>query len=80
MTVAPQIIASKRDALLIDVDNSGAPSHGDTVVYNITIINTGNVSATDVIFQDKPDPLTTLVAGTVQTNQGTVTTGNTNGD
>src|SRR5439155_15478942 len=42
----------------------------------MTIVNSGNSAATGVTFTDTPDPNTTLVAGSVTTNRGTVTGGN----
>ncbi|MFN8485318.1 MAG: hypothetical protein U0768_19950 [Anaerolineae bacterium] len=73
---APIINATKRDFLAVDADNNGIPSPGDTLLYTVTIANTGNAAATAVVFTDTPDANTTLVSGSVQTSQGTVTGGN----
>ncbi len=54
---------------------------GDTISYNIVVSNTGNSPAFDVDLEDLlADANLSLVAGTVITTQGTVTTGNTGGD
>lgn len=80
LITTPRLDAFKSDALLIDVDLNGVPSPGDTLVYNMNIANNGNSAATNVIFQDTPDPNTALVIGSVVTNQGSVVKGNTAGD
>jgi large repetitive protein len=76
----PVLSADKTDILFIDTNHSGAPGAGDTLVYLITIANNGNVPATGVTFTDTPDVITTLVAGSVKTSQGSVTKGNSAGD
>ena len=80
VTAAPVLEATKTDALFIDADDNGVPSPGDTLLYQIIIINSGSGVATGVVFDDTVDPNTTLVNGTVQTSQGMVTSGNTPGD
>jgi uncharacterized repeat protein (TIGR01451 family) len=80
VVVIPNIEAYKADELLVDADGDLMPSPGDTLVYGVTIVNSGNAAATGVVFSDTPDPNTTLVVGSVQTSQGTVTRGNTAGD
>jgi uncharacterized repeat protein (TIGR01451 family) len=80
ITLAPRIIASKIDKLFVDADKNGAPSPGDTLLYQITIQNTGNGAAPGMTFSDVPDPNTKLVVGSVQTSQGAVTKGNAAGD
>lgn len=77
---APLIDVFKADSLLIDADGDGFASPGDTLVYDITVLNNGNTSATDVIFTDTPDANTTLVSGSVRSDQGTITSGNNAGD
>ena len=77
VVAAPQLSASKSDALVIDTDANGSPSAGDTLQYQVTIRNTGNSAAPNVQFSDSPDSNTTLVTGSVQTSQGTITGGNT---
>lgn len=65
---------------MADNDGNGFASVGDVLLYTITIGNTGGSDAEGVVFTDSPDPNTTVVAGSVTTTQGTVTTGNTAGD
>ena len=71
----PVLSASKVDSLFIDADGSGNPSPGDTLLYQITVRNTGNGPATAVVLNDTPDTNTTLVPGSVQTSQGTIDNG-----
>ncbi len=80
ISAAPVLEASKRDSLAVDADGDGLPSPGDTLLYNITIHNSGNGAATGVIFADTPGANTALVVGSVQTSAGTVTLGNTTGN
>jgi uncharacterized repeat protein (TIGR01451 family) len=80
VTTEPAVDAFKRDTLLSDNDGDGVPSPGDALLYEIEVTNSGNAAAEDVVFTDTPDENTTLVVGSVQTSQGTVTTGNTAGD
>ncbi len=79
----PQLTASKTDALFVDVDLDGNVDVGDRIKYTITITNPdddGNLDAPGVIFNDTPDPSTSLFVGSVMTSQGSVTIGNTAGD
>lgn len=80
VTATPNGSADKTVALLVDADGNGMPSPGDTLLYLIRVLNTGNGSITGAMMSDTPDPNTTLVAGSVHVSQGTVTTGNTVGD
>lgn len=75
VTAAPSMHAVKRDTLVVDADGNGSPSPGDTLLYTITIMNTGSQAGSATITNDIVDPNTTLVAGSVQTTQGTVTAG-----
>ena len=76
VVAAPVLTADKAVSLFADPDNNGVPSPGDTLVYQVIIQNSGNADATGVTFTDTPDANTTLVTGSVQTSQGTVTGGN----
>jgi large repetitive protein len=80
VTAAPLVTARKTAVLFTDADGNGVPSPGDTLLYQIRVRNTGNVAATGVSFTDTPDSNTTLVVGSVQTNAGTVTSGNSVGN
>jgi large repetitive protein len=77
---APKVDLFKNDVLLNDADNNGIPSAGDTLIYNITIINSGNQQANDIVVTDTLDPNTALVSGSVQRSQGEIVTGNNAGD
>ena len=58
----------------------GVPSPGDTLLYQLEFINSGNSGVPNVSVTDTPDANTTLVAGSVQASQGTITSGNNPGD
>ena len=73
---APHLVDPKTATLFTDADHNGTPSPGDTMLYTLTITNSGNAAATDVVFTDTPDANTTLVVDSVQPSQGTVTGGN----
>lgn len=73
------IEASKTDLLLLDVGDIGF-SAGDTIIYRVTIRNSGNVEAKEVIFEDILDQNISLLVSSVQTDQGTVLRGNQPGD
>ncbi|UCE20210.1 MAG: T9SS type A sorting domain-containing protein [Gemmatimonadota bacterium] len=80
LAVYPELEVYKDDMLLIDADGNGQFSPGDTLQYEVTIVNFGDVAATDVVFTDTPDAITDLVVGSVTTTQGTIASGNTPGD
>ena len=69
------LTVTKTDALF-DANGDGVPSPGDTLRYEIIIVNTTGAAADDVVFSDTPDANTTLVAGSVDTTQGAITGGN----
>lgn len=77
-----QVVASarlqvlKQDLLWIDADDDRQVTLGDQLLYQIKIINTGNVAATNVLLQDTVDPHTVLVNNSVQSSQGSVQQGN----
>lgn len=73
----PDLSVTKTDTLSNDADGDGVPSPGDTLRYEIRIENSpSGGDAKDVFFNDIPDGNTTLVAGSVQITQGTITSGN----
>lgn len=80
VTAQPLLTASKTDALVVDADSSGTVTPGDTIAYTIAIANGGNAAATNAALSDTPDANSPLVAGSVTTSQGTVTSGNAAGD
>jgi uncharacterized repeat protein (TIGR01451 family) len=79
-TVSPQLAAQKTAALFLDANGDGMPSPGDTLEYTIAVINRTDTAATGVVIEDIPDTNTTLVIGSVSTNNGTVMSGNSPGD
>lgn len=70
--VAPIITVTKKDILLIDADGDLLVSPGDTILYQISIQNVGNVAAQNLVFEDVPHVQTSLVPGSVQTSEGKV--------
>ncbi|MEM7050861.1 MAG: GEVED domain-containing protein [Acidobacteriota bacterium] len=77
---APEVSASKIDALQVDGDFDGRADAGDTIRYTVEVRNDGDASALATVFTTAVDASTSLVVGSVTTSQGTVTTGNTAGD
>ncbi len=59
----PQMSASLRDALLVDVNSNGQANNGDQLRYTNTIRNTGTGDATGVNFTDTVPVNTTLNPG-----------------
>lgn len=76
----PIITAFQADTLINDTNGDGSANPGDTLRYTVTIMNSGALSALDVIFFESLDVNTNLLAGSVTTDLGAVTTGNTLGD
>lgn len=72
----PILVASKRDSLEIDVNGNGEADGGDRIRYTVTLANIGSQDAEGVTFLDTPDPLTTIVPGSVATTQGVILVGN----
>lgn len=69
-----------KDVLLSnDADESGNVTFGDTLTYQIDTNNT-TIGASGAFLSDEIDINTSLVVGSVVTDQGTVITGNTPGD
>jgi uncharacterized repeat protein (TIGR01451 family) len=77
LLAAPVLDASKSVTLLVDADMNSQPSPGDTLRYDVAVINSGNQDASGVVFTDTPDANTMLVVGSVTTTDGTITSGNT---
>jgi len=77
------LTAIKTDNLLADNNEDGRANPGDSLQYTVSIANPADsfgAEATGLIFADIPDENTTLVAGSVTTSQGTITSGNGQGD
>lgn len=80
VTLPVEVVATKSDALIVDVDENGIAGPGDILRYTVAITNVGGRADMDITFSDVIDPNTTLVVGSVTTDQGSVTTGNDPGD
>lgn len=80
ISALPLVEPYKTWELTTDADGNSYASPGDTLTYTVTIENTGNQNASDVVFTDIPDANSRLVPGSVLTNQGTITEGNGTGD
>jgi uncharacterized repeat protein (TIGR01451 family) len=61
----PNIEATKVDTLVVDNDSDGNPGPGDVLSYTITISNSGDMDAENVLFTDTIDANTTLVGGSL---------------
>ena len=66
LLLACNIVASKADALAVDVDIDGATDPGDTLGYTVDISNTGDANCTGVSLSDNEDANTTLVGSSVK--------------
>jgi uncharacterized repeat protein (TIGR01451 family) len=76
VVAVPVITATKTDT---SVDSPVVP--GSTITYTVVVGNSGTTAATAVTFADTPDPLTSLVVGSVSATVGGVaTSGNGAGD
>ena len=73
ITAAPRLTVEKTDVLFADSNSDALASPGDELLYRIEIENLGNTGATSVVLSDAVPANTILVAGTVQTSQGTIT-------
>jgi large repetitive protein len=72
ITAAPRLTVTKTDVLFEDGDIDGTASPGDALLYQITMANDGNTSATGVELSDLIPAHTAIEAGSVQTSQGAV--------
>lgn len=80
-TAAPiQLAFQKQDLLYIDADEDGFVSNGDTLLYVLTLHNSGTTAVTGITLEDTPDVNTKLIAGSVRTDRGSVELGNQSGD
>jgi cysteine-rich repeat protein len=80
---ATTMTATMTDQLSNDVGNDSAANPGDTITYTAVVTNTdddANQDLSSVLFSLTPDANSSLVVGTVTSDVGTVTTGNTAGD
>jgi uncharacterized repeat protein (TIGR01451 family)/fimbrial isopeptide formation D2 family protein len=66
------ISAAKTVALVVDADNSGGLTAGDTLEYSIVLTNRATVTQTNVVFTDAVPSNTSYVPGTLTSSKGTV--------
>ena len=76
----PSLDALKEVEIISDPGGNQLADPGDVLRYTITVINDGDTVIENAVLQDTPDPVTTLVVGSVTTTQGAVTIGNNAGD
>lgn len=67
VSMVPSITATKVDSIATDVDTDGRADPGDTLLYTITINNSGTDSL-NTVFTDTISSNTTLVPGSVNTS------------
>jgi RHS repeat-associated protein/uncharacterized repeat protein (TIGR01451 family) len=79
-TEFPVIVAALDDTLTVDADLDGAPSAGDTLQYVAQVQIVGEARAEGMVFELTPDPRSALVVGSVTTDTGSVTSGNSSGN
>ncbi|MFK8012741.1 MAG: isopeptide-forming domain-containing fimbrial protein [Marinicellaceae bacterium] len=60
----------KRWSHALDVDGDGLVDTGETIVYTITVLNTGSDTATNLILSDTIPTDTTIVTGSASTSGG----------
>lgn len=75
LSVAPVLLASQTDTLLVDADGDNFPSPGDTIQLEAVISNIGNGNATNLIFTEALDPNTFIVPNSLTATQGAITNG-----
>jgi len=69
----PTLTVELVDNLLVDADNDGIPSPGDTIGYSVLIINSGETAATGVRYSSQIDENMTLLG--IDLMQGDVLSG-----
>jgi uncharacterized repeat protein (TIGR01451 family) len=72
LLAATRLAGTKRAVLRGDANGNDEVNPGDTLEYTIEIQNNGDTAVTGVVVKDAIDPNTTLVAGSVQVEQGQV--------
>jgi uncharacterized repeat protein (TIGR01451 family) len=73
ITLTPKLVAEKTAELVLDADGDGVPSPGDALRYGIRLLSVGNTPVVGIVLRDDVPANTQLVAGSVQTSQGTLT-------
>jgi len=77
---SPQIIFTKTVVKITDINNDGRPGPGDVLEYTCIVRNTGTLSGQNIVFSDVPDVNSSLIPGSVNSTQGTVSSGNNGGE
>jgi uncharacterized repeat protein (TIGR01451 family) len=75
-----QLQATLIDYLLVDSDGNEVASVGDTLIYRLTLQNTGNGAAGGLQITVNPTAGLALLPGSVSTSVGTIGHGNGAGD
>ncbi len=70
-----QLRADLNDFLFVDADNDVTVSVGDTLIYQLTLQNVGDVNSGPLVINVPRDPNVSLVAGTVSSSRGVVVGG-----
>ena len=72
LAAVPSLAATKTDALADDADGDTVVSPGDTLLYEVTVVNTGSGPAGEVVMDDPLPATVSLVPGSVTVTQGVV--------
>lgn len=72
----PALSLTKRDLLFVDADSDDLVSAEDILFFRLEIVNNGNAASARLLFEDMPPVHTSLIPGSVQTDQGSVLAGN----
>jgi uncharacterized repeat protein (TIGR01451 family) len=71
-----QLVVQKVDFLFQDVDQDERVSSGDRLLYQLQVSNQGEGGAQTIRLEDQPTAGLQLVAGTVRTTRGVISSGN----
>ncbi len=71
----PALTAALTGHLVIDADGSGGVTAGDTLAYDLTVSSVGTLPVTGVGVAVPAPAGTSVIADSVRTSQGTITTG-----
>lgn len=72
MSGSATIDVEKRWSHAVDIDGDGLVDPTETIVYTITVLNTGSATATNLVLSDTIPTNTTVVSGSVSTSDGVV--------
>jgi len=74
------VVIAPRKLAVIKTDVTTPGANPGTISYEIAVTNLGDQPVGNVVVNDTPDALTSVLNGTVETTAGTVTSGNGAGD